>query len=218
MANPVSAPAGWTEDLIRFLQSQPSVSAVRVNPTDRTVALATLGTIDVSDLEAQLAEVLRAVDQKLAETGAGQARPVGFVVRESSGVTTIERPTCATAPRLWQWRDFQWPEPDAVQPSEPEWKLLALLATVCGVGGLTAFALSATGAVSPVVVNAIYGVALIAGGWDAVIDTGENLRRWKVDIHFLMLAVAVGAVLIGAWGEASLLLFLFSASGAMELP
>jgi Zn2+/Cd2+-exporting ATPase len=37
-----------------------------------------------------------------------------------------------------------------------------------------------------------------------------------VDIHFLMLAVAVGAVSIGAWGEAVLLLFLFSASGAME--
>ena len=31
-----------------------------------------------------------------------------------------------------------------------------------------------------------------------------------------MLAVAAGAMAIGAWGEATLLLFLFSASGAME--
>jgi Cd2+/Zn2+-exporting ATPase len=64
--------------------------------------------------------------------------------------------------------------------------------------------------------RALYGVALIAGGWDAAKDTWENLRERKVDIHFLMLAVAVGAMSIGAWGEAVLLLFLFSASGAME--
>jgi Cd2+/Zn2+-exporting ATPase len=57
---------------------------------------------------------------------------------------------------------------------------------------------------------------LVAGGWDAAIDTWENLRARKLDIHFLMLAVAAGAVCIGAWGEAVLLLFLFSASGAME--
>ena len=216
MATPATTSAAWTEDLIRFLQSQPGVSAVRVNPADRTVALATLGTINVADVEAQLAEVLRAVEQKLAAAGASKVRPAGFVVRERSGVTTIERPTCATAPSLWQWRDFHWPDADGPEPEEPEWKTLAVLATVCGVGGLTAFALAATGAVSPLVAKAIYGVALVAGGWDAVIDTWSNLRRWKVDIHFLMLAVAAGAVLIGAWGEASLLLFLFSASGAME--
>src|SRR6185295_1614742 len=31
-----------------------------------------------------------------------------------------------------------------------------------------------------------------------------------------MIAITVGAIFIGAWGEAVLLLFLFSASGAME--
>jgi Cd2+/Zn2+-exporting ATPase len=45
---------------------------------------------------------------------------------------------------------------------------------------------------------------------------GTNLKKREVDIHFLMLAVALGAMFIGAWGEAVLLLFLFSASGAME--
>ena len=42
------------------------------------------------------------------------------------------------------------------------------------------------------------------------------LRKGEVEIHFLMLTVALGAVLIGAWSEAVLLLFLFSASGSME--
>ncbi|MDR2512743.1 MAG: cation-translocating P-type ATPase [Puniceicoccales bacterium] len=47
-------------------------------------------------------------------------------------------------------------------------------------------------------------------------DSIENLRRRTVDIHFLMLAVAVGAASIGAWGEGILLLFLFSSSEAIE--
>jgi Zn2+/Cd2+-exporting ATPase len=44
----------------------------------------------------------------------------------------------------------------------------------------------------------------------------ERLRKARLDVHFLMLAVAGGAALIGAWREGALLLFLFSASGAME--
>jgi Cd2+/Zn2+-exporting ATPase len=55
-----------------------------------------------------------------------------------------------------------------------------------------------------------------AGGYDAAIDSFETVRKGKLDVHFLMLAVAVGAALVGAWREGALLLFLFSASGAME--
>jgi Cd2+/Zn2+-exporting ATPase len=64
--------------------------------------------------------------------------------------------------------------------------------------------------------KAIYAAGLLAGGFDAAMDSWENLRERRIDIHFLMLAVAVGAVLVGAWGEAVLLLALFSAAGAME--
>jgi Cd2+/Zn2+-exporting ATPase len=42
------------------------------------------------------------------------------------------------------------------------------------------------------------------------------LLRGKVDIHFLMLFVAVGAACIGAWWEGAVLLFLFSLSQALE--
>jgi Cd2+/Zn2+-exporting ATPase len=62
----------------------------------------------------------------------------------------------------------------------------------------------------------LFLVGLIAGGWDAAVDSWENLKKREIDIHFLMLAVALGAIFIDAWGEAVLLLFLFSASGAME--
>ena len=44
----------------------------------------------------------------------------------------------------------------------------------------------------------------------------EKIRAGALDVHFLMLSVAFGAAAIGAWHEGALLLFLFSASGAME--
>ena len=62
----------------------------------------------------------------------------------------------------------------------------------------------------------MFFIGIVTGGWDAAVDTWANLKKRQIDIHFLMLAVAIGAMLIGAWGEAVLLLFLFSASGAME--
>jgi Zn2+/Cd2+-exporting ATPase len=206
----------WTDDLVRFLQTQPGVTALRVNPADRTVAVATLGPINVAELETKLAEVLQAVEARLAAAPAGARPPVGFVIRENGGSTSIEKLTCATAPSFWQWRTFDWPETTAAEPKAPEWRWLAVLAGICGGAGLTAFALDRLTSVPAGWITGLYAVALLAGGWDAVIDTWENIKQRKLDIHFLMLAVAVGAVAIGAWSEAALLLFLFSASGAME--
>jgi Cd2+/Zn2+-exporting ATPase len=62
----------------------------------------------------------------------------------------------------------------------------------------------------------LYMLAYLCGGWDAAGDAWERIRKGQLDVHFLMLAVAAGAAVIGAWREGSLLLFLFSASGAME--
>lgn len=62
----------------------------------------------------------------------------------------------------------------------------------------------------------LYIFAYLCGGWDAAGDAWERLRKAQLDVHFLMLAVAAGAAVIGAWREGALLLFLFSASGAME--
>jgi Cd2+/Zn2+-exporting ATPase len=61
-----------------------------------------------------------------------------------------------------------------------------------------------------------YILAYICGGWDAAGDAWQRLKSGQLDIHFLMIAVAGGAAAIGAWREGALLLFLFSASGAME--
>jgi Cd2+/Zn2+-exporting ATPase len=221
------AGAEWTRELIRFLEQQPAVAAVRLNTAEMRVSVATLGRVDSAQLEAQIQQVLLAIEAKLAEgrRGSGPITQPGYVVKQAGSVTTVERPTCETAPQLFRWQDYELPEEEHEHDhghghghgggGEGEWKLLATLATACGVAGLAALLAAKFGAPSGLVL-ALNLVALVAGGWDAAIDSWENIRHRKLDIHFLMLAVAVGAVAVGAWGEAVLLLFLFSGAGAME--
>ncbi|MDR2844705.1 MAG: heavy metal translocating P-type ATPase [Puniceicoccales bacterium] len=99
--------------------------------------------------------------------------------------------------------------------AEEDWRKLAALATGCAVfGGLGAWIVP-LGA-PPWSATACYALAMLCGAWDALMDSIEDVPHGKVDIHFLMLLVAVGAAVIGAWGEGVLLLFLFSAAGALE--
>jgi Cd2+/Zn2+-exporting ATPase len=225
-----SAPAGvsgtagtpeWVADLARFLSEAAGVEAVRFDPEARRVAVATLGQVDEAAIEQRLRAALAAIEERIdgAKTAPAAAAPAGFVLaREAGGAAVLAKESCVTAPRFWKWREFAWPEPE---PSREEvevedWRTLAALAAVCGVAGLSAWAVERFEWGGPGVVRGLYLVALVAGGWDAAIDTVAKLRRRQIDIHFLMLSVAVGAMAIGAWGEAALLLFLFSASGAME--
>jgi len=221
MSAPSSRPA-WTDSLVAFLRSEPGLEAVRVDVTSRQVAVATWGKVDEQHLRERLQDVLREIETRMAAVPAGRYDGADGVMVEQDGERTqISNPTCETAPRLWTWREFAWPDPspdDAtqVEPEPEDWRVLAGLAGACGGLGLASWFLSP--AEGPLGMGALLCaiLALVAGGWDAAIDSWHNLRRRKLDIHFLMLAVAVGAMAIGAWYEAIFLLFLFSASGAME--
>ena len=206
----------WVEGLVQFLREQPGVRAVRIDPDAHRVAIATVGEVELRDLESKLAATIAAVEAQLAGSHPAQA-PTGYRLRREGEATVVGRESCETAEKLWQWREMEWPEIKAEpQPEDQEWRLLAIMAAVCGVAGVMG-GLSAHFAVHlPWLARGFYFVALVAGGWDAAIDSWKNLRKGEVEIHFLMLAVALGALFIGAWSEAVLLLFLFSASGAME--
>lgn len=56
----------------------------------------------------------------------------------------------------------------------------------------------------------------VFGGVFTFITAGKDLLRGKFEIDFLMLFAAVGAAALGKWGEAALLLFLFSLGHALE--
>jgi Cd2+/Zn2+-exporting ATPase len=95
------------------------------------------------------------------------------------------------------------------------WSMLLVSAIICGLatfGGIIAQRFPG----SENIAVALYLTAYLAGGWDAAIDTFGKLKRFRLDIHFLMLAVAIGAAFVGAWWEGAALLFLFSLSGALE--
>ena len=190
-------PVAWIEDLVSFLHTQPGVTAVRVDPEGKRLAVATLGEIDRAALESRLTGAIAAIESRLAAGAkrAAAAVPSGFVSRQVGGATEVARETCATAPTFWRWSEFAWPEPppaEAPPGYDSEWRMLAALAGACGVLGLTAFAgghfwNDATG-----LTRVLYLLALVAGGWDATKDTWKKVRQRKLDIHFLMLAVAAG--------------------------
>jgi Cd2+/Zn2+-exporting ATPase len=216
MDKSAEATRDWGRELAAFLRSEPEISAVRIDPAARKVEIATLGTVDLAALQVRLAETIAAVEAQAAAKGPAEAPP-GFTLREQAGTTVVGRETCVTAERFWHWHEVDWPEiiPEHAD-EEPEWKQLTWFAAFCGIAGIAGYIAHEALPGQPWVGHAIYFAGIVAGGWDAAKDSWSNLRTLKLDIHFLMIAVAVGAIAIGAWGEALLLLFLFSAAGAME--
>ncbi len=201
---------------MRFLREQPEVSAVKIDPVAHKVAVATLGTVDLTTLEAKLAATIAAVEAQLANQTASKV-PGGYSLRQDGASLVVGRDSCVTAEKMWLWREMEWPEIKAEPTHEDqEWRTLSVLAAICGAAGVAGAVAQHAWPELPWLGRGFFLVGLIAGGWDAAVDTWENLKKREIDIHFLMLAVAVGAMVIGAWGEAVLLLFLFSASGAME--
>ncbi len=131
--------------------------------------------------------------------------------------TTIARVTCPTAPKFWRWRDLPFPK---IVPREmeihdddhavDEWKMQLAAAILCGVFGLAGYFLPAPFKIF------FFVAAYLAGGFYPAEEVWERLQKRAIDVHFLMIAVAVGAASIGAWVEGATLLFLFSLSGALE--
>lgn len=99
--------------------------------------------------------------------------------------------------------------------SEPSWRVLLASAIGCGLCTLAGIYFDRIPGLHNLA-HASYATAFLLGGWDAAVDTFDRLKKFTLDIHFLMLAVAIGAAAIGNWWEGGALLFLFSVSNALE--
>tara|TARA_R100000027_G_scaffold61554_5_gene53006 strand:- start:12921 stop:15203 length:2283 start_codon:yes stop_codon:yes gene_type:complete len=220
-----AAGKSWQETLAEFLRTKGNLEAILVKPEERLIAVATLGTSDDGELESLLRETLsRVIDDLESERDPTKWKmfPVnrnqGILVKNIDGQLLFEKESCPTAPQFWKWREFSWPEEEDLEEESTgeEWRFLAIMAGICGISLGLGFILQKAGTISFPIAIGFYAVSMIAGGWDAAIDTFHKVRRGVLDIHFLMLAVAIGATSIGAYIEGALLLFLFSLSGALE--
>ena len=229
-----SSPACLARSVSAMLAREPALEAVTVHRTEPAVAIATLGNREVEGLADRVTAAVEAGRQTsarhhcglLAEAGDCHACDIPLAAAEEQTITiqrtddhsTIARVTCPTAPRFWHWRNLPLPRivPREVEIPEAEadldeWKPQMVAAGLCGAATLSA-ALVGDGSVQ----LSFHLAAYLAGGWFAAHEVWERLQHRVLDVHFLMLAVALGSALIGHWDEGAMLLFLFSISGALE--
>ena len=121
-----------------------------------------------------------------------------------------EPPVIWKAIQLPRWRNRPFPKPVI-----RDHRLMLALAGLCGVATLLGFILRQLNS-SGALVSSLFAVAYLSGGWFAAQDVWTGIRRGKIDIQFLMIAVALGALVVNAALEGATLLFLFSLSNALE--
>ncbi len=229
-----AGPACLARSVAEAFSEDPTLEAVTLNKQRNTISVASLGPTDETALRARIdATVARAeaaehehrcalldgtADCSACALGPASGHQKNITIQHDGDVTTIARVTCPTAPRFWRWRDIPWPKvlPRTLEIEDEEkhiheWKQQLLAAILCGAFGVTGYQLPpgplATGA---------YLLSFLAGGWFTAGEVWERLRERVLDVHFLMLAVAIGSASVGAWAEGATLLFLFSLSGALE--
>ncbi len=228
-ADPCLVHAAATE-----LMKNRSVEAISIKTAEGKISVATIGRVSdkgvAEQIQRSLAEVRDArasqrcrllqaePDCTRCEHSLEPIQQQGFTVTDGGGAVTVARVRCPTVPKFWRWRDFPLPKIEPRQVSLPEdesdlneWKAQAVAAGLCAIFGLAGYFTP-----QPMWSVPFYVVAYFAGGWFAAREAFGKIRTWTLDVHFLMLAVAAGSAAVGAWAEGSMLLFLFSTSGALE--
>jgi Zn2+/Cd2+-exporting ATPase len=234
---PPEANACLARSVVDTLAEEPTLEAVTIDRARQKISVATLGRADVARLterittQFQTAQTADAGQMCSLLSGEGDCfscdTPLSgderkkITIQNDGPTTTIARVTCPTAPTFWRWRDMPFPKvvPRDVEFLEhvgeiDEWKTQLAAAILCGLFGLAGFFLGRFGHPTLSVLSFI--AAYLAGGFYPAEEVWERLRKRTIDVHFLMLFVAVGAASIGAWAEGATLLFLFSLSGALE--
>ena len=212
------------------MRREPALEAVKIDRVQQSISLATLGQPN-PDLERVVTRQIRALQSqtppcRLLEGDAScDSCELSFDpewkrtlnIQQEKATTTIARVSCPTAPRFWKWRAFPLPKivPREVYLEDEEthvheWKQQLVAAVLCGLLAFAAWQIGGAWRLP------LFLAAYLCGAWFTALEVWEHLHEGKVDVHFLMLTVALGSASIGAWGEGAVLLFLFSFSGALE--
>ena len=207
----------WSR-VVRLIEAHPDVKQVRLNINDHSVTVGfyetpseeTLNQIE-TDVRAELSaewDVSIKADDK---------SPTVHLHRIGNHTTEFHRAHPADEPPvIWRsialpaWRNRPFPRPVA-----RDYRFMLLLAATCGLSTLAGFFFGRAGMPGELIA-ASFVLAYLSGGWFATQDVWHALKRGKIDIQFLMVAVALGALFVKGWTEGGTLLFLFSLSNGLE--
>ena len=210
--------AGTWSRVVRLIETHPDVKQVRLNLNDHSVTVGfyetpsdeTLNQIK-TDMRAELSgnwDVSITPDNK---------SPTIHLHRIDNYTTEFHRAHPSNEPPVvWKkipvptWRNRPFP-----RPVPRDYRVMLLLAAICGLSTLAGFLLDRAG-IRGELLTPIFALAYASGGWFATQDVWHALKRGKIDIQFLMVAVAVGALFVKGWTEGATLLFLFSLSNGLE--
>ena len=202
----------------RLIADHPAVKQVRLDSQNHGV---TVGFYQAPSEEA-LDEIRSAVRRELSgdwdiSIEADGEFPALHLHKISRHTTEIHREhPDSEPPIIWKsiplpaWRNRPFP-----RPVPRDYRVMLLLAGLCGLSTLIGFVLERAG-FSPAFSAVCFAVAYVSGAWFATQDVWQGLKGRKIDIQFLMVAVAVGALFVKAWTEGATLLFLFSLSNGLE--
>lgn len=212
------ASAGTWSRVVALIEAHPDVKQVRLNINDHSVTVGFYETPSEETLNQIKTDVRAELSGEWDVSIKPDAKsPTVHLHKIDNYTTEFHRAHPADEPPvIWRriplpvWRNRPFP-----RPVPRDHRVMLVLAGLCGLSTLTGFVLERAG-FGPALSAVCFTVAYVAGGWFATQDVWHALKRGKIDIQFLMVAVALGALFVKAWTEGATLLFLFSLSNGLE--
>ena len=215
---PSGTAAGTWSRVVRLIEAHPDVKQVRLNINEHSVSVGFYETPSeetLNDIKAAVrAGLSRGWDVSIEPD---DNSPTIHLHKIDNYTTEFHRAHPADEPPvIWKriplpmWRNRPFP-----RPVPRDYRVMLVLAAICGLSTFIGFLLGRAG-IRGELVAPFLAVAYVSGGWFATQDVWHALKRCKIDIQFLMVAVALGALFVKGWTEGATLLFLFSLSNALE--
>ena len=213
-----NAAAGTWSRVVRLIETHPDVKQVRLNVNDHSVTVGFYETPSEEALNQIKNDVLAALSGQwdVSITSDNKLRTVHLHKIDNYTTEFHRTHPSDEPPVIWKriplptWRNR--PFPRAVPR---DYRVMLVLAATCGLSTLIGFLLGRAG-IRDEFFAPFFALAYVSGGWFATQDVWHALKRGKIDIQFLMVAVAVGALFVKGWTEGATLLFLFSLSNGLE--
>ena len=207
----------WSR-VVRLIETHPDVKQVRLNLNEHSVSVGFYETPSQVTLDGIQTDVRAALSgQWDVSITPDHNSPTVHLHKIDNYTTEFHRAHPSHEPPvIWKpialptWRNR--PSPRAVPR---DYRVMLALAAICGLSTLVGFLLGRAG-IRGDLIAPVFALAYVSGGWFATQDMWHALKRGKIDIQFLMVAVALGALFVKGWTEGATLLFLFSLSNGLE--